>query len=117
MITDNIKKKITKKGCIVKLLYFTFYDYIMKNKDLYFNAFFDEDTAVLLSNNLTIEFLNEIFNNLTYYSEKIHIPQRSLERARKDLETMKYIDYSVLPKTDEFDVKFVEKLLLADYLP
>lgn len=116
MVTDNIKKMITKKGCLVKLLYFTFYDYIMERKKYFFNDFFDEDTVVLLSNNLTIGFLNELLNNLSYYSEKIYLPQRSLNRASKDLATLEHIDYSILPKTGEYDIDFIENLLLMDFL-
>lgn len=117
METDNIKRMITKKGCLVKSLYFIFYDFIMERKDIYFNDFFDENTAVLLSNNLTIGFLNKLLNNLPYYSEKIRLSQRSLNRASKDLVTMKHIDYSVLPKTGEYDIDFIEELLLMDFLP
>ena len=60
--------------------------------------------------------LNELLNNLSYYSEKIYLPQRSLNRASKDLATLEHIDYSILPKTGEYDIDFIENLLLMDFL-
>ena len=58
--------------------------------------------------NTTRIVIEQIINNQSYYADKIYLSQRSLERARKDLETMPRLDYSDIDNAEH--LRHIEEL-------
>lgn len=113
MTANEIQRIINRKGQAAQDIYNTWKEHQAHSLFYYApDCFHDEDVMAIYSYNCTILFLKLILDNPDYYEKRCKIFKRSRERIRKDLETMKQLDYP--EKYKDIDFGFYERVEIGN---
>lgn len=108
MTTDEILNMIIKKGKMVQDVFYPMYILLVEKYYDEIDSVNINDSLIEVCYNATRTVIERIINNQSYYADKIYLSQRSLERARKDLETMPILEYSDIDNAEH--LRHIEEL-------
>lgn len=94
MTTGEILDMILKKGKMVQDVFFAMYIVLVETSYEVIDSLYVKNSLMEISYNATKTAIEHIYNNQSYFADKIYMSQRSLERARKDIETMSRLEYT-----------------------